>query len=142
MQPVEATIAKAQATEQFQRKILPSLGLGTDLESLAKYANDIANESTDKEGDLDLAEVDDDEIESVSIWQILQLIVCTLYIKMLLNPEEVNLKSKIWFEENGDYLKEQEGKPVYSIVYCFSPRRQCTASVNYCRNNSSMISGT
>ena len=68
MQPVEATIAKAQATEQFQRKILPSLGLGTDLESLAKYADDIVNESTGKEGDLDLAEVDDDEIESVSRW--------------------------------------------------------------------------
>jgi len=69
LQPVEATIAKAQATEQFQAKIIPSLGLSTDLESLAKYADDIVNEITSKEdGDLDLAEVDDDEIESVSIW--------------------------------------------------------------------------
>lgn len=69
MQSVEATIAKAQATEQFHSKILPSLGLSNDLASLAEYANDVANDNAGKEeGDSDLAEVDDDEIEAVSTY--------------------------------------------------------------------------
>ena len=68
LKSVEATIAKARATEQFQAKIFPSLGLSTDLASLAKYADDIANENIGKEdGDSNLAEIDDDEIESVSM---------------------------------------------------------------------------
>ena len=28
---------------------------------------------------------------------------------MLLGPDEVEMKSKIWHEENGSFLKEQEG---------------------------------
>ena len=28
---------------------------------------------------------------------------------MLLDPEEVQMKSRIWLEENEDFLKEQEG---------------------------------
>lgn len=29
---------------------------------------------------------------------------------MLLSEEEVKVKTQLWFAENGDYLKEQEGQ--------------------------------
>lgn len=29
---------------------------------------------------------------------------------MLLSEEEVQIKTQLWFAENGDYLKEQEGE--------------------------------
>jgi len=46
-------------------------------------------------------------------------LLCT-QLQMLLNPDEVQVKSKIWFEENGDYLKEQEGMFVCSntVLHC------------------------
>lgn len=31
---------------------------------------------------------------------------------MLLSEEEVKIKTKLWFAENGDYLKELEGMAV------------------------------
>lgn len=30
-------------------------------------------------------------------------------LQMLLSEEEVKIKTQLWFAENGDYLKEQEG---------------------------------
>lgn len=72
LQSVENTIAKAQATEQFRSHIIPSLGLDGDLSSLAKYAEDICEGDNTKTTDgkdsteLDLAEIDDNEIEAVS----------------------------------------------------------------------------
>lgn len=72
LQSVENTIAKAQATEQFRSNILPSLGLGGDLPSLAKYAEEISEgdgtQATNGEDstELDLTEIDDNEISAVS----------------------------------------------------------------------------
>ena len=70
LQSVENTIAKAQATEQFRTNIIPSLGLGGDLSSLAKYAeetNEQDNSVTAEDStELDLTEIDDSEIDTVS----------------------------------------------------------------------------
>ena len=72
LQSVENTIAKAQATEQFRSNIIPSLGLGGDLPSLAKYAEEMsdgdATQLTNGEDstELDLTEIDDTEINAVS----------------------------------------------------------------------------
>ena len=70
MQSVESTIAKAQATEQFRSKV-SSLGMGGDLSSLLQYAEEVSENSTRTARDedtteLDLTEIDDDEINSVS----------------------------------------------------------------------------
>ena len=35
---------------------------------------------------------------------------------MLLSEEEVKIKSQLWFAENADFLKEQEGVHRYSRV--------------------------
>ena len=32
------------------------------------------------------------------------------HTQMILSQEEVDIKSKLWFAENGDFLKEQECK--------------------------------
>lgn len=99
LQSVENTIAKAQATEQFRSNIIPSLGLGGDFSSLVKYAEEIPEEDTtqltngEDSTELDLTEIDDNEINA-----------------MLLGPDEVQMKSKIWLEENESFLKEQEEK--------------------------------
>lgn len=51
-------------------------------------------------GDLaDLAEVDDDEIEA-----------------MLLNDQEVEIKTRVWYEFNKDYLEEQRIKKEKEIM--------------------------
>ena len=34
---------------------------------------------------------------------------------MLLSEEEVKIKTRLWFAENGDFLKERECKPKVSI---------------------------
>lgn len=34
---------------------------------------------------------------------------------MLLSEEEVKIKTRLWFAENGDYLKEQEGIYIYFV---------------------------
>ena len=41
----------------------------------------------------------------------------TLQLKMLLSDEEVKVKTQLWFAENGDYLKEQEGN-LYIFMLC------------------------
>ena len=72
LQSVENTIAKAQATEQFRSNIA-SLGLSGDLSSLAKYAEEISKEDVTPPADvedsteLDLTEIDENEINAVSI---------------------------------------------------------------------------
>ena len=72
LQSVENTIAKAQATEQFRSHLIPSLGLGGDLSSLAKYAEEICGEDStsttngEDSVELDLTEIDDNEIDAVS----------------------------------------------------------------------------
>jgi len=37
-------------------------------------------------------------------------------LKMLLGPDEVKMKSSIWFKENKDFLKEQEGEYITMIT--------------------------
>ena len=83
MQSVENTIAKAQATEQFRSKV-SSLGLGGDLSSLLKYTDEIPEDSTQAASvedttELDLTEIDDNEINSVSCYKFYFFKCCKMY---------------------------------------------------------------
>ena len=44
---------------------------------------------------------------------------------MILSQEEVEIKSKLWFAENGDFLKEQECK-LHTAVGNFYSLSSCT----------------
>lgn len=109
MSSVEDIIAKARMTEAFLN--VPTAGLTVDLSSLADLVNDenkIEDGTEEQEsyggsksledikepkddGELDLEGISDEEIE-----------------QMLLSEDEVQIKSKLWFAENADYLKEME----------------------------------
>ena len=40
---------------------------------------------------------------------------CVLCSQMLLSEEEVKIKTRLWFAENADYLKELEGQRLYLV---------------------------
>ena len=56
---------------------------------------------------------------------------------MLLGPDEVQMKSKIWLEENESFLKEQEGEyhkkqHIYVALYCLCRKTAKTRSHTSC----------
>ena len=62
-------------------------------------------------GEIDMEGISDGEIEQVR-WSgcgILCYYNCYSLYQMLLSENEVQIKTKLWFAENGDYLKELEG---------------------------------
>lgn len=57
--------------------------------------------------------IDDQEIDNVSTVQcntdVQEEFLVFVSTQMLLSEEEVKIKTQLWFAENADFLKEQEG---------------------------------
>lgn len=93
MRSVRDIIAKARADEDFFSATTMA-GLSNRIEDLVKLVDGENNEddAPPTEGELlDLTGIDDTEISD-----------------MILSEEESRIKSKLWFAENGDFLKQQE----------------------------------
>jgi transcription factor IIIB subunit 2 len=101
---VEETIERARIAEAFMNAS-STAGLSENLDTLATLVdqedNGVAGPGERlEECELSLEGIDDKEIEM-----------------MLLSEEEAKIKAQLWYSENADFLKEQEGKLGRFVLY-------------------------